>query len=554
MAQTIIPSGANLNSYTAGNGDVWNLQGNAILTNGTSASYAKALPSVLTIKGVSGGSTITLNDGAGHYGYFTGGAITLNLSDVTFTGGRGNTTGVINATTSLILDTTGSVAFLNNSSTSYGGAIRSAGALSISGDTLTLANNTATRGGAIYSGGTTTITATAIFITGNTLTGTGTIYGGGIYSVQDMQLSGAVTVSNNTIASGQGGGLYSAGALVIDGSLTGNHNTAGSGAVASGGGNLVTITGGVSLDGNLATTGQGGGISVYGALTASANLATVSGDVSLTNNTSARGGGAVYSSGSISIGNADAIVTISNNLGGFDSSGTLIDTASAGGALASQTVVSLTGRTITLANNKASNSGGAIVATRAVEATGDLILASNTSVQGNGGAIYASSYNTPDSVITVTGSLTAIGNTASGAGAPVSWEGRGGALYSFGGATVVTGSTFLQGNSSTNSGGAIYSNGGNISLATTTGNVTIIDNTTTGMGGAINDAAASSIMTIGNAGSTVLIGVDSAGLAAGNVATDAGGALYSGGTTTINGALINVSNNKTTGSASGGAI
>ena len=89
-----IPGGGNLNANTPNNGDIWNLQGDAYLSNGSASQASTALPANLAINGVTGGSTITLNDGAGHYNYFSGTAATvLNLSNVTITGGSASAFG-----------------------------------------------------------------------------------------------------------------------------------------------------------------------------------------------------------------------------------------------------------------------------------------------------------------------------------------------------------------------------------------------------------------------------------------------------------------------------
>jgi predicted outer membrane repeat protein len=154
LAQTV-PGGTNLYpTYTgsATSSTVWNLLGDAYVSNGTSASVAVSLPSGLTIDGAAGGSTITMNDGANHFAYFNFATdVTLNLNDVTFTGG--GTSRVMEGNGhDIVLNGTGTLGFINNSGP-IGGVIHTTGSVTLDASVITLANNSSSStGGVIWSG------------------------------------------------------------------------------------------------------------------------------------------------------------------------------------------------------------------------------------------------------------------------------------------------------------------------------------------------------------------------------------------------------------------
>lgn len=294
LAATVeVPDGVNLNTLTPLSGDIWNLQGNDFLSDGAGASYSKALPAALTINGVSGGSSITMSDTLGHYGYFSGGNLTLSLSDVAISGGKQEMGGSINAA-SLILNTTGTVAFNNNSvnavaanTLGYGGAIyTSVGGVKVNGNFSASDNSSGSSNKKQYSG-----------------------MGGAVYSSGEFTVSGSLTLNNNTTTEGEralsyintyaglGGGIYTTGA--------------------------VSVAGTVIADGNRAIGEQAGGAGgVIYSKDGSVSLAQASGDVILTNNYASQRGGAISSqlagatSGAMNIGNANGRVLI-----GVDASG-----------------------------------------------------------------------------------------------------------------------------------------------------------------------------------------------------------------------------------------
>ena len=247
-----------------------------------------------------------------------------------------------------------------------------------------------------------------------------------------------------------------------------------------------------------------------GALLASnATITLVADEITLKNNQATTSGGAVYNSGmaandtTVTIGAANSIITMLNN-----SAGTY------GGAVLTNSGVTLTGSQITLTNNHA-----------------------GTGTSNHGGAIYAGAR--AGSNLIVNGPLTASDNGAGGVG---------GVLFSSGPApagniTQDGGDVSMFNNTAGQGGGAIYSNSGNVSLATTSGNVSLTSNTG-GQGGAIYTNAGN--VTLGHAGAAVTL--------TGNRATIAdGGAIEATGNVTITGA-VDLSNNSTVAGGYGGAV
>ena len=448
MAQTTIsvPTNSNLNIYSPVNGDIWNLQGNAFLSDNINTSAAKALPSGtpgLTINGVAGISTITLNDSANHYGYFSGSTTTFNLSNVTIIGGRELLGGAINTSNTLTLNTSGTVSFNGNTATgiiggtgSNGGALYAGsgnivvnGSISMDGNIATayggaiaaisgnvsvattngnvsLTNNiSAINGGAVFANNDLTVgnSAGTVTITGNKAgfnangTQANSIAGGGGLNLNATGvitvIGNAITISNN-VASGFGGGVRSNGALVITGNLTANSNKAltGSGGALYANTGSVTVNGNVSMDSNSAvgpsaTLGSGGAIRAVGG---GVDLATGSGSISLTNNTAAFFGGAISAGiGTINIGNGSATVTITGNRAGFNDSGTQVNATSHGGAISGNGSTTITGGVITLSDNVATLEGGAVYSAAAftLNANGATMIANNTA-GSKGGAVY----------------------------------------------------------------------------------------------------------------------------------------------------------------------
>jgi len=249
-----------------------------------------------------------------------------------------------------------------------------------------------------------------------------------------------------------------------------------------------------------------------GALLASnATITLVADEITLSNNQATTSGGAVYGSGmtgndtTVTIGDANSIVTMDNNSAGAH-----------GGAVLTNSGVILSGRQITLTNNHA-----------------------GTAATNRGGAIHAGS-NTGSNLM-IHGPLEASGNGTGGVG---------GVLFVSGPApdghvTQDGGDVSMDSNTAGQVGGAIFTNSGNVSLAATSGNVSLTNNTGGQGGGAIY---ANGDVTLGHAGGSVTLTGNQA-----TVASGSGGAITAAGNVTITG-TVDISNNSTVANGYGGAV
>lgn len=549
-----LPPGVNLNAQVAPNGGTWSLQGDAFVSNGATALVTKALPLAFTIQGAPVGSQVTLNDGANHFGRFsTSTGSTLNLSDVTLSGGLAGgigieaTGGALRLGAGSTLNLSGTVTFSGNEASLDAGAISAAGSASILGNAaeLRFVNNTSARfGGAETTTGTLTFGGSFrnIVIDGNT--------GPAIYAstgiILDTQTSGTLAITNNAGAS-TGGGLRagvngiqvlgSYGAIRIEG------NTAdgpfGGGLAASTPGSVIfnANVGTLSVSNNASTRagaiGSGGNISFDGSY----------GSILINGNT-ANSGGALNAPGVISFG-----ANAPTQIGSLTISGNYVTVS--GGAFAPGagiSVVPQTVGTITLIGNRADTNGGVFTANGPIvisngNATGagnSLLIQSNTAGR-NGGAIFGNSVpgigiggnyanvTIANNVAGVNGGAfhalgaIAIGNSTSNIGALAitgnsSTTSRGGAFY-VGSSVDLTGnygSVLVANNAANVHGGAIYSLG-SVNLLPLSGSLTVVGNTAvTGSGGAA--------YVVGN------FSLASAGFASfiGNTAGAQGGALWVG--------------------------
>ena len=515
-----VPGGTNLNTLVPANGDTWNLLGTGVyLSNGTNASFAKALPPGtpgLTING--NGNAVVLSDGAAHYANFSGGATTLNLSNVGFSGGKASTGGVINTTGALTLGIAGSVTLANNTATAAnfdGGALHSNGSIAIIGNlgSLSLVANSATgtaSAGAVSSGtggttGDTTITGTftTISIASNTA-GSGA---GAIHAFGNIGMSAAVygplSITSNTASGGAGGAFqaYGSTGITMDGGYGGiiisgntaatvggafyaqngaislnNTNPYGNLSISSNragtyGGALETAAAGqsISIKGsysaigitdNHANVGTGGG----GALAAAQDVVidtTTSGSMDISRNTTGGDGGALLARlGSITIGGTYAGVTVDSNQaarngGAFDANQNITLGAGIVGSL-------------DITNNQAKAAGGALYARGNVAVTplGGVINILGNAAATNGGAIDGGAGVTLNS----SGMSAISGNTAGG---------QGGAIWSGGSVAVTSTSSELAftGNTAGGLGGAIYVDPTALTLSATGGDISFSGNT-----------------------------------------------------------------------------
>jgi len=425
-------------------------------------------------------------------------------------------------------------------------------------------------GGAIYArgfngsstvGGNVSLAATwgNVTIANNSAAGTGGT-GGAIWALGTVRLGnagGTTTLTKNTAANG--GAIYASAGVSINGNLIADDNTAGTGGIIYTNGNvsLAAASGDVTLSNNSA--GEGGAIWATGSVT----LGNAGGTTTLTNNGADQFGGAIYARNSSS--NAPAAISVTGNLtangnvgaaGGvlYAGSGNVVQdfgdvrigdttgnqaTGGSGGAIFANTgSVSLaaTAGNVTLANNIASIAGGAVYADGSVTLgnVGGTTTLTDNSAGLSGGAVYAHGSSNTQAAISVIGNLIADGNTSA----------YGGALYAFSGNVVQDFGEVRIGGTTANkatagSGGAIFANGGGVSLAATAGSISLVNNTATFDGGAI---AALGNVTIGNAGGTLVL--------SGNSAGQNGGAVWSLSNVTLWG--TDISNN--TAAGNGGAI
>ena len=190
----------------------------------------------------------------------------------------------------------------NSQPTSYGGGISNHGTLRLEDVLISNVNNTE-YGGGLFNDGTATLND--VTISHNTAM----TYAGGIYNQAGGVLTlTQVTVHGNTATGGPGGGVLNFGSvimsdIVISGNVAGG---AGGGFYTQGSANLTRVT----LDGNTAQLDGGGGIANDGGLTLV--------DVTLYSNTAPSGGGLYnYTNGNASLTN----VTLSGNTATADRGG-----------------------------------------------------------------------------------------------------------------------------------------------------------------------------------------------------------------------------------------
>ena len=495
-AQTVVPDGTNLATLgSPAAGDVWNLRGSATLFDpaAVAPSFALDLSAVgasgLTIVGANGGSTITLNDGAGHFGYFgnaTASAVTLNLSNITITGGsEGASGGAIASSGDLTLNTSGAVTLSNDETTT-----------------------SSTNGGGIWSGGKVTIVGGAA-VDGTAVPTTLTLKsdsvgwsGGGVYAAAGILLTGSYNsillegdTSGTLNASGSGGAFYTTGALTISATVTGDVTVTGNTAASNG---AFWASQGVIIDpttmvgGTMAFTNNAGnaGGAIYtdsaitiggsygnivfadntgrngrgGALRAASGITidtTVSGTLSVTGNSALGDGGALVATG--------GFVTLTGSYGGIDFSNNTSGKDNAGG--------------VAVAGVQCGGGGGAICAgngnlTISATVADTMTFAGNTAVNGNGGALAANNGNVI--LDAGPGNISLTGNTAIGTTIP----GNGGAIYSTGSTTITGNAITLSDNTATaGAGGAVYT-GGDFAL-NPAGAATISGNSAGTQGGAL---------------------------------------------------------------------
>ncbi|MCL2761363.1 MAG: autotransporter outer membrane beta-barrel domain-containing protein, partial [Desulfuromonadales bacterium] len=502
-----VPDGADIAALypatpnTIADGDVWNLEGNAIIGE----------PGAILPRWINGGGTQIGMTGAGgsHPGNTWYGNLIIN-SDTTLTiNGLGSGLSIITVSPpSTATGGPGGIAM------SGGGA----GAYTVSNITLNL-NNVAFENGV----------SPGLWGAGGTVFG-GYWSGGGAGAPYNLQINGDLIAMNNSAPNAVGdtmnGGAVVCGANNVDvagnATLLGNSGgTAGGGAIYAGG----TVTLGsnpgnyVDIENNSA---QGGDSSIIGGLPGGGGaiqagaviLAPAGGNVTLMNNSvlnnSSRSttnnlgsGGAIYSAGDVSIADGGGNVVIEGN-----------SAVAAVAVNSAQTGVGAQGGAIYAGGNVSVAGNG-----------GDVILANNSAISsgtatgggaGGGGAIYA---NTGDiTVAPVSGNVTITNNSAI-----ATWY----VSSSGGGALLARNGTITVGNP-----GAIVdieNNYANYQNGTFVGNPGYSTSQYIGYGGAINSGNGMTIT-----GSQITI--------SNNAGTGDGGALVNywgaGGDIVVNGNLV----------------
>ena len=203
-----------------------------------------------------------------------------------------------------------------------------------------------------------------------------------------------LTLSNGSIQTGTlGGGAIQAGSsLIVNNSviISNFSSTAGGGIAAS---NSVTLNHS-TVSGNTAANAGGGIYSTSPTSIVRIDFSTISGN--LTTSASGLGGGGIYSSGSVVVGNS----TISNNISATD-----------GGGINTSNSVTLSASTLS-GNTAQAGAGGAVFAINAINSNSSVGATAST-INGNsaftdGGGINANDASLTNSTIT--------GNTANGSG------------------------------------------------------------------------------------------------------------------------------------------
>ncbi|MCL2591208.1 MAG: autotransporter outer membrane beta-barrel domain-containing protein [Betaproteobacteria bacterium] len=449
----------------------WVLRGNALIDFTITVPSQTTASDALTITAVGGGSEITLINLTSRAFSSSSNSMWINAAgNLTFNGYGASNSAV----------TQGSLIYNNASSGSsniYLGTNVGAGNIEV-------INMTTASGGGVANGGAIYSVASNIFV-GNE-SGTVTLsdnYSGGIaaaiYTKDDVAgvVGGKVTIRGSSIKVERNEAAIHSGAI-----YTGKQDAD----IYVGNGDGSTQT--VLVDNNTAG-GSGGAIQAsWGAITINAKEITLTGN-SVTGwggDAGSGSGGALLGSRVIMIGDANSIVTITNN-----------EAEGRGGAIytSNKTLgdVFINGRMINLSNNTSGTAadftgytgyigGGAIYSNRNIALTGDTItLTGNETKRGSGGALEA------EEDITITGSMLAKDNKANSTQiTPGTTEGTGGAIWAGGNVTLnaTTGDIEFYNNSAERDGGAVRV-GGDVTLNATGGNIIFKGNTAGDSGAAI---------------------------------------------------------------------
>lgn len=372
----------------------------------------------------------------------------LTLHHLTLTGGSADVGGAIRSAGILTLD---SCTLGGNSASFVGGAVANEfGTLILRN--CTLHENTATVGG----GGIFTSYGMVTVVGGN-ISSNQASYGGGVGSndgcffFTDVTIGGPTPADGNT-ATNDGGGLYVpggsqfAGMDIIRGSIS--HNTAG----INGGGCWNTSAGPPLIDGTLITNNtagdEGGGVwTSYNTL--NITNATITGNTGNTANSGNNGaddqggGGVFHSNGTLTISNS----TISGNNAALNNGN--------GGGIYNAANGNLTVDFTTIDGNQAYFGGG-------IQSDDAIAVVNNSTLSGNsatsqGGGIYPYATSGMLSSLTLNHSTLSGNSAVAGAAAGVQREGTGTS-------SLTLNHTTVAGNTATTSGGGINRDSGTLTL------------------------------------------------------------------------------------------
>ena len=584
--------GAIYNSVGSGNHSITLSGGTNSFTNNTAKTFGGA------IFGVSVGSgTCTINISAGTNEFignesdFSGGAIfgnfaainlgTLGSTDtLLFENNKalGGTGGAISNTSEGVKILGGVNTFKTNSAVTYGGAIDTTGAVTISSGTNLFTGNKTTgssgSGGAIY-GTTINLTGGQNTFGGATTTDAnkanqgGAIWGNTIVISAATASAGDKNLFQNNSATGtdgQGGAIYANNSLTISGGTNEfvNNTLTGTfvygGAIYGAANSTITLSGGLNtFTGNKATgtgmnmnTGQGGVIYTPGTgtikISAGTNL--------FQNNFASSGGGVIFGNTSISGG----LNTFLNNTSQYGSGGAIYGSNIAisagtnlfqgnktisdgyGGAITGNMSVIISGGKNDFISNEVYRGGGAIYSFSNVEISdGENTFTANTSDGRHGGAILSQG-----SVAVSGGTNTFTKNHAQGvSGGAIAGDDS---VTISGGVNIFGGADASDGNIGGYSGGAIYS-GGSIIISdddAVSGDYNLFENNTATIqgGGAIRGNSVTLDSGTSTFRSNTVTGT-----------SGSGGAIYGYTTVTLSDGVNTFQNNTATGAHSnGGAI
>ena len=391
--ENMATSGSGAAIYTTGavslidNGSV-EFSGNTAVTGG-GAIYG----STATVSGNQGSvvfSENTTTSGSGAAIYTTGDVVLTDNGSVEFSGNTASSNGgAVYGSQVTVSGNQDAVVFSGNTATGgRGAAIYATGAVSLTDNgSVEFSGNTAvTGGGAIY-GRTITVSDNigAVSFIGNVSesSGSSSSLGGAIYGSSQVTFSG-----NNSVVFKENSAYYRGGAIYTPGTvrLSGNGSVEFRDNVASvyEGGAIYAKTveisdnaGGVVFTGNKAAMDDGGAI-----YASSSIILTGNGSVEFSENTASYGGGAIWSSATVTINNhADAVLFRGN---------TTSSSSYGGGAVYANSGVTLSHNgSVEFAENSTAYRGGAVLGNSVLRNNGSVEFCANSSV-GYGGAIYTS--------------------------------------------------------------------------------------------------------------------------------------------------------------------